>query len=219
MFWVLGSCRATHTQRYYKPVENFRVYLQAKNQLHPPFVSGDIAKICKLSLLDTLGIPHFPIPKCILDFFQEKLMTKCFKKPYFGDILGSFCPNSGKTEFFWKERLCQFLNIPIIYHRAKNQNKLISHSWEKCWTDGQTDRRTDNGDFIGPSLGRGSDNNFTIVWRYLAPCYLWRIQLTFNHFDKPVGKYLATKWFTGNLIWIQTQFEQKSFYQAISHTS
>ena len=37
----------------------------------------------------------------------------------------------------------------------------MSHSWEKCWTDGQTDWQTDrhtqtNGDFIGPSRGHGS---------------------------------------------------------------
>ena len=33
-----------------------------------------------------------------------------------------------KNEFSWKRGLCQFLNIPIIYHHVKNQKKLISHS-------------------------------------------------------------------------------------------
>ena len=38
-----------------------------------------------------------------------------------------------------------FLNIPIIYHRTKNQKKLNIHSQEKCWTDRWTDRQTDDG--------------------------------------------------------------------------
>ena len=91
-------------------------------------------------------------------------MTKFFKKPqkpYFGAILGPFCANLGENEFSWKKELCQFLNILIIYHRSKNQKKIMSHSWEKCRTDGgiDTDGQTDNGDFIGrPSVGRGSKN-------------------------------------------------------------
>ena len=32
-------------KRYYQTVENFHVHQQAKNQLHPPRFSGDIAKI------------------------------------------------------------------------------------------------------------------------------------------------------------------------------
>ena len=77
-------------------------------------------------------------------------MTEFFKKskkPYSRAILDPLCPNLGKNEFYWKKGLCQFLNIPIIYHRAKNFKKLIIHSREKCQTeeqtDGQTDRRAD----------------------------------------------------------------------------
>ena len=40
------------------------------------------------------------------------------KKPYFGAILSPFCQNLGKNEFSWKKGLCQFLDIPIIYHRV-----------------------------------------------------------------------------------------------------
>ena len=71
-------------------------------------------------------------------------MTKYFKKskkPYFAAILRPSCPNLGKNEFSWKKGLCQFLNIPIIYHQAKNQKKLMIHSWKKCRTDGRTDRQ------------------------------------------------------------------------------
>ena len=53
----------------------------------------------------------------ILDYFQVKLMTKLFTEsknpPYFGSILGLFCPNLIKTEFTWK-KVCQTLDIPII---------------------------------------------------------------------------------------------------------
>ena len=51
------------------------------------------------------------------------------KKSYFGVILGNFCPNLEKNEFSWKKGLWQFLNIPIIYHGAKNLKKLTTHSW------------------------------------------------------------------------------------------
>ena len=50
--------------------------------------------------------------------------------------------------FSWKKELCQFLNIPIFHHRAKNQKRLMIHSCENCRTDGWTD----NGDFIGQIL-------------------------------------------------------------------
>ena len=72
-------------------------------------------------------------------------MAKFFKKsqkPYFVAILGPFCPNLDKNEFSWKKGLRQFLDILIIYHRAKNQEKLWSHFWEKRRTDGRTDRQT-----------------------------------------------------------------------------
>ena len=49
--------------------------------------------------------------------------------------MGPFCPNLGKNKFSCKKGLCQFLNIRIIYHCAKNQLNLMSHSWENCWTD------------------------------------------------------------------------------------
>ena len=50
-------------------------------------------------------------------------MTKFFqksKKPYLGAI-GPFLPKFGqKWMFLKKKRLCQFLDIPIVYHRPKN---------------------------------------------------------------------------------------------------
>ena len=72
-------------------------------------------------------------------------MTKFFKKskkPYFGVILDPFCPNLSKNEFSREKGLCQFLDIPIIYHHAKNQKKLMNHFCEKSQTDGWSDRQT-----------------------------------------------------------------------------
>ena len=48
---------------------------------------------------------------------------------------------------FLEKRLCQFLNIPIIYHRTKNQKKRKCYSWGNAeltngWTDSQKDGQT-----------------------------------------------------------------------------
>ena len=99
-----------------------------------------------------------------LYYFQEKLMTKFikkYKKLYVGAMcsFSPFLPKFRQKWIFLEKRLCQLLNIQIIYHRAKNQKKLICHSWRKCWTDGwmgrQTEGQTDNHDFVEPSVGRG----------------------------------------------------------------
>ena len=97
-----------------------------------------------------------------LDYFQEKLMTKFFKKskkPYFRAMwpFWPFLPKFGQKWIFLEKNLRQFLNILIIYRRKK----LICHSWGKCWTDGWMDRhaegQTNNHDFVRPSVGRGSN--------------------------------------------------------------
>ena len=49
----------THSKSYYQLVENFRVYLQAQNQLHSPRFPRDVAKICKLLILATLDMPDY----------------------------------------------------------------------------------------------------------------------------------------------------------------
>ena len=50
VFSTLDMSRYAHPEWYYHLVENFCVYLQAKNQLHPPYFYGNVAKICKLIL-------------------------------------------------------------------------------------------------------------------------------------------------------------------------
>ena len=50
------------------------------------------------------------------------------QKTLFWGHFGPFYPNLDKNEFSRKKGLCQFFDIRIIYHRAKNQKKLMSHS-------------------------------------------------------------------------------------------
>ena len=50
-------------------------------------------------------------------------------------------------------RINHFLNIQVIYHHAKNQKKVLTHSWDKCWTYReatvrQADRQRDIGHII-----------------------------------------------------------------------
>ena len=77
-----------------------------------------------------------------------------------------FLPKFGQNEFSWKKGSVSF---PIIYHRAKNQKKLICNSWGKCWTDRWMDRQmegqADIHDFVGPSLGRGPSFEVTLSFR------------------------------------------------------
>ena len=97
--------------------------------------------------------------------FPRKLITvfKKSNKNHFGPFLAK---SVQKWIFLEKKGLCQFLNIPVSYHRTTNQKiKLMSHSWEKRrahertdrhWqTDRQTDTQTDKGNFIWPSVGQG----------------------------------------------------------------
>ena len=68
----------------------------------------------------------------ILDYFQKNQMTKnCSKipkNPIFRLFWDVFAQIWEKNEFSWKKRLCQFLNIPIIYHHSKNEKKIMTHS-------------------------------------------------------------------------------------------
>ena len=90
-----------------------------------------------------------------LDYFQEKLMAKFFKnskKPYFG-AMWPFWAKFGQKWIFLEKRLCQFLNIPSIYHHAKNQQKLICLPKKNAeLTDGWKDRYNDGRLSILPSL-------------------------------------------------------------------
>ena len=80
----------------------------------------------------------------ILGHFQEKLMTKFFKKPkkpLFGTILGPL-PKFGQKWVFLKKRPRQFLNIPIFTIVPKIRKKLTAIPEKNAeLMDGQTGRQ------------------------------------------------------------------------------
>ena len=53
-------------------------------------------------------------------------MTKFFKQFILGSF-GAVLVQIWRKMNFPKKELCQFLNIPIIYHGAKNLKKLTTH--------------------------------------------------------------------------------------------
>ena len=72
----------------------------------------------------------------ILDYFQNKLMTKFFKKSrkLFGPseaIFGSFCPSFDKNEFSWKKGPYQFLDIQSYLPSFKKSKKTNELFWRK----------------------------------------------------------------------------------------
>ena len=54
---------------------------------------------------------------------MAKFFKKAKKKPILGPFWAIFAQILAKNGFSWKKELYQFLNILIIYHCVKNQNK------------------------------------------------------------------------------------------------
>ena len=74
---TLGKPAYRHPQWYQHLLENFRIYLQAKEQLHPHCFSRDIAKICKFPILGTLGMSGCAHPNSTCRYFF--LFSACQK--------------------------------------------------------------------------------------------------------------------------------------------
>ena len=162
---TFGTHGYAYQKWYYQFIKNVRVYLQAKNQLHSPCFSEDWLSV----FWSITWEPEFSQMwdlwwniKNNINFnfrlFSRKTnenFSKKIKKIFFRFNLVPFYSNLVKNEFPWTREVCQFLNIPIVYHLVKNQKNLLNHSWESCKTDGWMDRKTDkqtyNSDFIGPS--------------------------------------------------------------------
>ena len=91
-----------------------------------------------------------------LDYFQEKLMTKFFKKskkPYFG-AMWRFWP------FLKKDSVFKYSNyLPLCQKLEKTNMPFLSKmlNWRMGWMNIQTEGQTDNHDFVGTSVGRGSN--------------------------------------------------------------
>ena len=80
----------------------------------------------------------------ILDYFQEKLMTKFFKKsekPYFGVIWGLFCANLGKNEFSGKKGTFYHFSNYIPWRKICEKNWWPNPEKNAERTERQTDRQ------------------------------------------------------------------------------
>ena len=155
LLWVLWKCFIT-------PINNDSITLW--ENLMPKVLRSTDAQSIKINILWACVAMHtqndtINLLKTFVFIWRQKFMLI---------LHGPFFQKFGQNEFFWKNGFCRFLNIQIIYHHAKNEKKLITDSWEKCRTDGQTNRQedrqrdrrpngqTNNGDFIGPCERRGS---------------------------------------------------------------
>ena len=88
--------------------------------------------------------------------FQGKINDNIFyktQKNLFQGYFGPFLSKFGQTNFPGKKGICH-LSVFRYSNYLPSCKKSMIHSWEKCWTYGQTVRQ--NGDFIGPSIAQGS---------------------------------------------------------------
>ena len=111
--------------------------------------------------------------------FPRKTNDKIFQKilnPYFGVTWAFFAQIWTKMNFPEKKGSVKFLNILIIYHRAKNKKKLIVFLRKMLnWRiDGQTDRRTGRKPWFCRTLCRTGvqllKSKFKLSWIY-KPVY------------------------------------------------
>ena len=115
--------------------------------------------------------------------FNDWILRKSQKKLF----LGHFCPiwpKTGQKIFFWKIRLRHIVSTIDLHHHAKNHKISSSQSREKLVTDERTnertDKRTNTGEFIGPSPLRGRSNNILTLLSLRIQhklCYMCRFSV------------------------------------------
>ena len=79
---------------------------------------------------------------------RKKFFVKTLKTLTFG-CLGSIFPIFGKTRISSKNRALLIFRFYNMYHHAKKVRKKLIYSYREKL---RTDRRRDNGHFIGPSV-------------------------------------------------------------------
>ena len=100
-----------------------------------------------------------------LDYYQEKLSTKFFKKSkktlFWGDvaILAFFAQIWAKMNFPRKNPLSVFKysNYLPSCKKSEKTNVPFLRKMLKWWMGRQVEGQTDNHNFVGPSLGWGSN--------------------------------------------------------------
>ena len=147
---IVSPCRKMWCPKCWNQrVGNFTVYLHAKDQFH--LISflrycKDIANLlfwelweCLITLINII-VSICSKLSCLSVYEKSTSSITSFLRycnkianVFFFQILQRNRANflfPGKTSPV-KNELCQFFNVLIIYHCAKNLEKLMSHSWEK----------------------------------------------------------------------------------------
>ena len=146
-FGTLGM--PTQPTLYYQLVENVDVYLHVKNKVHLSLLTWDIIFYKNLEFYWLTSIGHVTEDPELCQtwdwcwsinnnisfhfrLFARKSNDEIFQKiqkTLFWGYFGIFCPNLDKNELSWKIELWHFLNMTVVFHRAKNQKKLMWHLW------------------------------------------------------------------------------------------
>ena len=141
LFWVLWECLAKHTQSDTINLQKTFVFFCRQKINFTRIFFWRYCKDIQNSYFGYFGHAWLHTPKMIASACRRLLCLSACQKTFiihfFLEILHI------KNELSWKNRFCQFLDITIIYHRAENQENLLSHFWKKTRrTDGRTDRKT-----------------------------------------------------------------------------
>ena len=131
LFWILWASLVMHTQNDKMKISMF-ICMPKINFIIPVFLQKlNFKESCNLRpriLPDNRNGDETSITTLIfiIDYFLVKLMTKFFKKnpkTLFSGPVGPFLTRCGKKWIFLEKRTYRFLDIPIIYHRAKKNKK------------------------------------------------------------------------------------------------
>ena len=145
--WLDAHNMLSSTQR-----ANLDVSLHVKNKLHFFTSSLRILRFDWSTAFRSISFRLFP-GKTYHKIFQK------IQKAYFGAILGNFCPNLEKNEFFLKKCSVSFLIFQLSTMVQKIREKFTDRQTDSQTdrkTDRQTDRQAEDSDFIGPSIEHGS---------------------------------------------------------------
>ena len=171
---TLGMPGYAHLKWYHHLLERADVYLQANNRFHNSLLFSDILfhRILQFDWSTAFwSITQEPEFRQIWDWwwnitnstsfffrlFPGKTNDKFFKK---SKITYLFVQIWGKINFPRKRALSVF-KYQFYLPPCKNQKKLVTHSWEKCQTIGQTER--DRQLWFYRTLSRmGGSNSFTV---------------------------------------------------------
>ena len=142
-----------------------------------------------------ISFPLRLLPRKTNDNIFQKIQKTLFWGPC--DHFGLFCPNLGKNEFSWKKTLSAFKysNYLSLCQKSEKINVPFLRKMLNWQMDGQTDRgKTDNHDFVGPSVRQGPIIKVTLSFLNLY-------QNTRNQFIP-----LISLWDTANFRFLQPEW-------------